>query len=158
MSAVYAGDTNFLPSTSASANLTVGVASDFTLASAGATSQSVPAGSAATFSFAVAIQGAALTSPITLAVQGIPLGATASLSPSSLPPGTTAGSFTLTIQTPFARLNQAPGPGKPGTALLAVLLLPLIGFTRRRLRTPGHPNCSRGRREFAAEHLGNRLR
>ena len=136
LSAVYAGDTNFLPSTSTSANLTVGVASDFTLASAGATSQSVPAGSAATFSFAVAIRGAALTSPITLAVQGIPLGATASLSPSSLPPGSTAGSFTLTIQTPFARLDQGPRQRVPSSALFAVLLVPVIGLARRRLRHP----------------------
>ena len=130
LSAVYAGDANFLPSASATASVTVGAASDFTLISAGATSQSVPAGSAATFSFSVAMQGVALSSPITLAVQGIPPGATASLNPTSLPPGSTTGSFTLTIQTPFARLQRRT----PNSALLAVLLLPAIGLARRRLR------------------------
>jgi hypothetical protein len=134
LTAVYAGDANFLPSTSASANLTVGVASDFTLTTAGASSQSVPAGSAATFNFAVAMQGTALTSPITLAVQGIPPGATESLSPTSLPPGSTAGSFTLTIQIPFARLDPGPGPRAPGSVLFAVLLMPVMGLARRRLR------------------------
>jgi sugar lactone lactonase YvrE len=136
LSAVYAGDTNFLPSTSAIANLIVGDASDFTLGSAGTTSQSVPAGSAATFNFSVAMQGAALASPITLAVQGIPLGATASLNPASLPPGSTSGTFRLTIQTPFARLDQRLQPGMPTSALLAGLLLPVIGLARRRLRRP----------------------
>lgn len=130
LSAVYWGDTNFLSSTSAAANLTVGAAPDFTLATAGASSQSVPAGSAATFNFSVIVQGAVLASPITLAVQGTPPGATASLNPSSLPPGTSTGNFTLTIQTPFARLEQRT----PSSTFFAVLLLPVIGFARRRLR------------------------
>ena len=63
LSAVYAGDANFLPSVSAPASVTVGAASDFTLSAVGGSSQSVPAGSAATFNFSVAMQGAALSSP-----------------------------------------------------------------------------------------------
>ena len=51
LSAAYSGDGNFLGSTSAVATVTVGVAQDFTLASMGAISQAVPAGSAATYSF-----------------------------------------------------------------------------------------------------------
>jgi sugar lactone lactonase YvrE len=137
LSANYSGDTDFLPSTSAVAAVTVGGTSDFTLASTGVTSHSVPAGSAATFSFSVAMQGAAMTSPIMLAVQGTPLGATASLSPAYLPPGGAVTSFTLTIQTPLAAMDRqsrpaAPGGRKvPGSVLLGVLLLPAIGLARR---------------------------
>jgi hypothetical protein len=137
LSAMYSGDSNFLPSTSAAASIVVGTTSSFTLTATGATSQSVPAGNAATFNFSVAMQGAAMASPITLAVQGTPLGATASFSPSYLPPGGAVTSFTLTIQTPLARLDfpatpSSPVPPLPPTsALLAVLLLPAAGFARR---------------------------
>jgi hypothetical protein len=137
LTAAYSGDPNFLPSASAVAAITVGVASDFTLTAMGATSQSIPAGSAATFNFAVAMQGAAIASPIALAVQGTPLGATASLSPTYLPPGGAVTAFTLTIQTPLARLDKPAPPFVPvaqpfsSSALLAIMLLPAIGFTRR---------------------------
>jgi sugar lactone lactonase YvrE len=135
LTAAYSGDSNFLPSTSASTNVVVAAASDFSMAATGAATQTVPAGSAATFNFAVATAGAALASPITLAVQGVPLGATASLSPSSLPPGGTVNSFTLTIQTPFAELIKPSRPGHqqdfPNSEVLAVLLLPALGSTWR---------------------------
>ena len=140
LSAVYSGDTDFLPSTSAIAGVTIGAVSDFALASAGASSQAIPAGSAATFNFSVAMQGAALASPITLAVQGVPVGATSSLNPSYLPPGGSITAFTLTIQTPFAQLDRRArpfAPGRlsgPGSGLLALLLLPAIGFARHSSR------------------------
>ena len=139
LSAAYSGDTNFLPSTSAIASVVVGAGSDFTLAATGATSQSVPAGSAATFNFSVGMQGTALAGPIALAVQGVPLGATSSLNPSYVPPGGAVTAFTLTIQTPLAELEKpphgfAPGtPESPGSGLPAILLLPAIGFARRSL-------------------------
>jgi sugar lactone lactonase YvrE len=141
LSAVYSGDSNFLPSGSVIASITVGGAvSDFTLASVGTILQTVTAGSAATFNFSVAMQGAALASPITLAVQGAPVGATVSLNPSSLPPGGAVTAFTLTIQTPLAGMDrrfQPLGPGSRDTpdfgaqTLLALLLLPAIGLVRR---------------------------
>jgi sugar lactone lactonase YvrE len=140
LTAVYSGDTNFLPSTSAIASVVVGTASDFSMTASSTTSQSVPAGSAATFSFSVATTGTALASPILLAVQGVPLGATASLSPSSLPPGGAVTSFTLTIQTPLAasykpsRPSLPRSPAFPGSGVLAVLLLPAIGCTWRSSR------------------------
>jgi hypothetical protein len=142
LTSVYSGDSNFLPSSSAVASITVLTPSDFTLAPTGTTSQSVPAGSAATFTFAVAIDGAAISSPILLAVQGTPAGATASLSPALLPPGNSAASFTLTIQTPLAATNEGdqlftPHKSPPqGTALLSFLLLPIIGAMSRRSRRP----------------------
>lgn len=137
LTAAYSGDANFLPSTSAIANVVVGTASDFSMAAMGTSTQSVPAGSAATFNFSVATTGTALASPILLAVQGVPLGATASLSVSSLPPGGTATSFALTIQTPFAGLSKPsrpPVPRSPNFPVLAVLFLPAIGCTWRSSR------------------------
>jgi hypothetical protein len=137
LSAVYSGDGNFLASTSAIAGVTVVAATDFTLTATGATLQTAPAGSAATFSFAVGMTGAAMASPIMLAVQGLPVGATASFSPANLPPGGAVTSFTLTIQTPLAGAEMRglpPASGLPGSTLLAVVLLPAMGFARRRWR------------------------
>jgi sugar lactone lactonase YvrE len=135
LGAAYSGDGNFLGSTSAVATVTVGAAQDFTLAATGATSQAVPAGSAATYSFSVGMVGAALASPITLAVQGAPLGATPSFSPNNIPPGGAVTSFTLTIQTPLAGMEERTRPLVPlGSApgWLAVLVLPAVGLLRRR--------------------------
>jgi sugar lactone lactonase YvrE len=146
LSASYSGDANFLPSSSATANLAVGPTSDFTLTATGSTAQSIPAGSAVTYSFSVAMQGAAMASPIALAVQGVPLGATSSINPSYIPPGGAVTSFTVTIQTPLAALDHPSRPFVTGSfpsvssqttgsgpqVLLALLLLPMIGFARRR--------------------------
>jgi sugar lactone lactonase YvrE len=138
LSATYSGDANFLPSSSATAELAVGAASDFTLTATGATAQSIPKGSSATYSFSVAMLGAAMASPIALAVQGVPLGATSSINPSYIPPGGAVTSFTVTIQTPLATLDQPSRPIVPPSAIsgmqasLAVLLLPAIAFARRR--------------------------
>jgi sugar lactone lactonase YvrE len=137
LSATYSGDANFLPSSSATANVAVGPASDFTLTAMGSTSQSIPSGSSATYSFSVAMLGAAMASPIALAVKGVPTGSTSSINPSYIPPGGAVTSFTVTIQTPLAALDRRTRPagqvyrGPLGTGLLAVLLLPIIGLSRR---------------------------
>ncbi|HEX9200403.1 MAG TPA: Ig-like domain repeat protein, partial [Acidobacteriaceae bacterium] len=141
LTSVYSGDANFLPATSLVTNVVVDGASDFALTATGATSQSIPAGTSATFNFSVAMTGAALASPITLAAQGVPTGATASLNPTYLPPGGGVTSFTLTILTPRAGLDKRARPGMPdagATVWLAVLLLPTIGFARSRLRGRDH--------------------
>jgi len=134
LSAAYSGDGNFLPSISAGTNVTVGAAADFTLAATGATTQMVAAGSAATFNFSAGIVGTAMASPITLAVQGTPVGATASLNPQYLPPDGAVSSFTLTIRTPVAGIDERSWPfgqRHPDSGVLAILLLPGIGFVRR---------------------------
>ena len=109
LSASYSGDANFLPSSSATAELAVGAASDFTMTATGSTSQSIPAGSAATYRFSVGLIGAAMASPIALAVQGVPTGATSSINPSYIPPGGAVTSFTVTIQTPLAAFVRKVG-------------------------------------------------
>ena len=137
LNASYSGDENFLPSSSATAELAVGAASDFTMTATGATTQSIPAGSAATYSFSVVMVGAAMASPITLAVQGVPTSSTASISPSYIPPGGAVSSFTVTIQTPLplGALERKTRPGSwdaSGKGVLAILLLPVMAFARRR--------------------------
>ena len=139
LSATYSGDANFLPSSSATAELAVGAASDFTMTATGATTQSIPAGSSATYSFSVGLVGAAMASPIALAVQGVPTGSTSSINPSYIPPGGAVSSFTMTIQTPlpigaleWKRLVEPKSGSYRMRAALAVLLLQAIGFARRR--------------------------
>ena len=145
LSAVYSGDTNFLPSTSAVATVAVGAASDFTLTPTNSTAQSVPSGSSATFTFSVQTQGAPLSSPIALAVVGAPLGATASINPSYLPPGGAVTTFTLSVLTPKAEILRPPRPFAPQSPipapLFAVLLFPAIAFARR-----SRPKCQIGTR------------
>jgi sugar lactone lactonase YvrE len=139
LSATYSGDANFLPSSTATADVAVGAASDFTLSATGTTTQTVAAGSAATYNFSVAMLGAAISSPITLAVQGVPTGATASLNPSYIPPGGAISSFTLTVQTPLpVALGRPSRPIRSGAASsgallsFALLLLPAFALTGRR--------------------------
>jgi sugar lactone lactonase YvrE len=132
-SAVYPGDTNFLPSASAAVTVTIGASSDFTLAATGATSQSIPSGSSATYTFSVGTSGQMLSSPIALAIAGLPLGATASMNPSYIPPGGGVTSFTLTIQTPKTALLLPPNFSPSGLlpVFAALLLVPGIRLRRR---------------------------
>jgi sugar lactone lactonase YvrE len=137
ITAVYSGDTNFSNVTSAATVVTVGVAPDFTIASAGATSQITNPGQSATYNFTVQSLGAAFTSPVTLTASGLPAGATATFAPSTITPGSSATTFSLSIQAPTLKTaNGAPSSSR--NPLLAVssalLLLPLMGSKRLRAR------------------------
>ena len=131
LTAVYAGDMDFLASTSAPAVVSIGTVTlpDFTLAGTGQTSVTVTAGSSASFGFAVAPVNGALSSSIQLNAAGLPPGATASFNPAFLPPGGTISAFVLTIATAKASLE-------PGVRSFwwAWLLLPLPLAFRRRIR------------------------
>ncbi len=138
LSGVYGGDVNFLASTAAAQTLVVapGIPGDFALAATGTTSQTVVAGSVATFSFTVQMEGAGSASPITLAASTLPIGMSASFSPTYLPPGGAITAFTLVIQTPKARAATAghaiaEGSSRPFVAV-GLLLLPLLSLTHRR--------------------------
>ena len=130
LSVTYAGDQNFLPSTSSPVSVTVGgsAAADFALASSGAAAVTVPAGSAAVFSFTETPVNGSLSSPILLTAAGLPAGAVATFSPAYLPPGSAPQTFTLTIQT----LKTAGLPWK-GTLVFAGLL-GFVLLPRRRKR------------------------
>src|SRR5216683_2302076 len=121
LTTLYTGDANFTPSTSTPQLIGIGTNPnpDFTLASAGTSTQTILSGGSATFTFAVQIQGTTLSSPINLAASGLPNLATASFNPSYLPPGATPNTFTLTIATPkTAALHRNPAPPSPALALL----------------------------------------
>ncbi len=125
LSASYAGDPNFLPSLSSPVMVTVGssASADFAVASAGAAAVTVPAGSAAIFTFLETPLNGGLSSPIVLSASGLPAGATAVFSPAYLPPGSGPATFTLTVQT--IKTAGMPLTGRLIFAgLLAVLLLP----------------------------------
>ena len=126
----YAGDTDFLPSVSPPITVSISSAPqpDFSLTANGSTSQTVPAGSAAQYSFAVAAVNGALASPIVLSASGLPAGATASFNPAYLPPSASPAAFIVTIATPKARLETAAYP------YLLALLVPLVLLTSKRRR------------------------
>lgn len=133
LTTLYAGDKNFISSTSTPILITViptaSNPSDFTLTPTGATTQTIPSGSAASFNFTIQIQGNTLASPISLAATGLPTLATASFNPANLPPGTTPNAFTLTINTPqTTALGANSGTKAP---LFALLLFPITGMALR---------------------------
>ncbi len=137
ITAVYSGDTNFSNVTSAVTVVTVGAMPDFTIASAGATSQIANPGQSATYNFTVQSLGAAFTSPVTLTASGLPAGATATFAPATITPGSSATTFSLSIQAPTLKTaNEAPSSSRnPLLAVSsAVLLLPLMGNKRLRMR------------------------
>lgn len=124
LTAVYLGNLDFLPTASApvdemvvagSGETTTGgsAATDFALASSGTTSQTVAAGTTASYGFTVSEQGSGMPSPVVLSATGLPLGATASFSPAYVPPGASSTAVTLTIQTPSAALRPPDTPGTP---------------------------------------------
>ncbi len=131
LTAVYAGDANLLPSASAPAVVTIGpvTLADFTLAATSQTTVTVPAGSPASFSFAVNPVNGALSSPIQLTVSGLPAGATASFNPAYLPQSNTPAAFILTIQTPKSASLQ---PLFPARTLVYAAMLPLLWLAARR--------------------------
>jgi sugar lactone lactonase YvrE len=140
LTAAYSGSTALLPSISQPLIVTIGnpAAADFTLTASAPTSATVPAGSAATFGFTIALTGAALTSPIELAASGAPAGAVASFSPAVIPPPSGATSFSLTIETPESARLERPGGGELLAEMaLAVLLLPVARRFRRGVWTAG---------------------
>jgi len=131
LTAIYAGDADFLTSSSAPLVVTIGTAGtpDFTLAGTGPSAVSVTAGSAASFTFGVNAVNGALSSPILLTASGLPVGATASFNPAYLPPGSAPASFVLTIQTAkAASLRAGPSP------FWLAILVPFVLLRRRRRR------------------------
>jgi sugar lactone lactonase YvrE len=129
--ALYNGSTNFMPSTSSPQLITVGIGTptspDFALNATGTTTQTIVSGTAASFTFAVQLQGA-MSSPITLAATGLPNLATASFNPPTLPPGASSNAFTLTIVTPNTTAFEN---GRSHPATWAFLLCPIAALVLR---------------------------
>jgi sugar lactone lactonase YvrE len=128
--ALYAGSANFTSSVSAPQLLTGGTGPttnpDFALTPTGTTTQTIPSGSSADYTFTVQLQGN-MSSPITLAATGLPNLAKASFNPPIVPPGSTPNSFTLTIATPNTTASDNSPIHSPLT--WAFLSFPIALFT-----------------------------
>jgi sugar lactone lactonase YvrE len=128
--AFYSGSINFTSSTSSPQLITVGTGPtnpDFTLGPTGATTQTIPSGSSASYNFTVQFQGN-MSSPIALAATGLPNLAKASFNPPTLPPGSTSNAFTLTIATPNTTALESR-PNHP--SITWALLLPIAALALR---------------------------
>jgi sugar lactone lactonase YvrE len=125
--AAYAGDANFAASSSAAVTATVGAMPDFALTSVGSPTQTVQAGSIATYTFTVAAQPTPFTGAVSMGVSGLPGGATASFAPAQVVPGTGSAQVILSIQTPatLGKLHPPTSQRYPH-AIWAVLFLPML--------------------------------
>lgn len=130
ISAVYGGDTNFLSSSSAVQDVVIAAMPDFTISSSGSASQTVVAGSAATYALVVASQSSPFSGVVSMSVSGLPAGAVATFSPPAVVPGTSSAAVTLTITTPVHAQLRLSHPGS--VVFYALVLLPLPLLRRRR--------------------------
>jgi sugar lactone lactonase YvrE len=153
ITAVYPGDTNNLPSTSAPL---VEQVEDFTLVANPPTTANIEPGASTSFSFTLSPLAPATTLPatITLSVGGLPGGATYTLTPSTIAAGQGSTNLVLNVTAPITNLAAFNRPGtlyrgnqktdlaravksKLGLypylpfASFALLLLPMAGRLRR---------------------------
>jgi pectin methylesterase-like acyl-CoA thioesterase len=128
ITAVYGGDTNFSPSTSATLSITItaAVPGSFTLGLS-PTRGGVTSGSTATSTITITPSGG-FNQQVSFACSGLPQNASCSFSPATVTPsGTGTATSTLTIATGMvsAALYQhqpaLPGQGSGGTTALALL-------------------------------------
>ncbi|HEY4354974.1 MAG TPA: MBG domain-containing protein [Acidobacteriaceae bacterium] len=136
ITAIYSGDTNFSPITSAGVSEQV---DDFIFAisgSGGVTSQTIVPGATATYSFAISPSGAAtFPASVTFTVSGLPAGATYTITPPTIAAGAGTTNVVLTITAPAqtALMHRSDEFGKRLAPLgLALLVLPFSGSLRRR--------------------------
>jgi Bacterial Ig-like domain (group 3) len=135
--AVYSGDSNFAPSTSAPVPNTV---EDFTNTNSGAASQNVFPGAATTYTFTLApVSATTFLDDVTVAVDGLPPGSTYTFSPSTIKAGSGSTQITLNVQTSssLSAQNRAPqnGPAPRSELPIALGMVGLLGLgAARKLR------------------------
>lgn len=142
LTASYAGDTNNAPSNSKVVVLTVTGSPDFSIALSPASATIGSGSSVASTVTITPVNG--FSSASTLACSGLPAFASCMFSPASVMPNGAAASSTLTVATNvqtsdirFGEPASGRGAGADGRSLgavtsLAVLLLPLMAFKRKR--------------------------
>ncbi len=131
ITATYAGDKNFLGSTSSAAATTIAAVPDFNIAPTTA-SQTVQGGLVANYPIAVSSQGAPFTGSVTFNVSGLPSRVTANFSPTAVVPGSTGATVTLNVQTvALARLTILT-PVDARYSLLLCLGFPFLVLRKRR--------------------------
>jgi hypothetical protein len=140
--AVYAGATNFSPSTSNTINEVInGPTLDFTLTAKNPTAQTITLGQSATYEFTIAPMNGSYPGSVAFSASGAPSGASYTISPSTLAADTGSQILTLKINTtspPNAALvekNQSPKlAGRMLSLSLGLLVLPFARLVRRRPR------------------------
>jgi len=138
--AVYAGSTNFSPSTSNTINEVInGPALDFTLAAKNPTSQTINVGQSATYDFTIAPVNGSYPGSVSFSVSGVPSGASYTISPSTL--AANAGSQILTLKVDTVSSTNVARNEKDHSRQLSdrmlslslgLLVLPFAGLGRRR--------------------------
>lgn len=114
LSVAYSGDRNFLPSTSASLDVSVLPMPDFELSNGGVQSASTAQGGSAVYSLAAIASPAPFTGEIAFSATGAPPGSTVTFSPSQVVPGAGSATVTVTVQTPAA-ISASVEKGAIGT-------------------------------------------
>ena len=120
----YGGDADFSESTSLAAMTSVSAMPDFTMASAGTTTQTVAGGGIASYAMNVGALSGAFTGVVDLSASGLPAGASVAFSPPQVVPGGSVVPVTMSVQT-----NASIARGKMGGLYrgfwLACFLLPV---------------------------------
>jgi hypothetical protein len=135
--AVYSGDSNFAPSTSAPVPNTV---EDFTNTNSGVASQNIFPGAATTYTFTLApVSATTFLDDVTVTVAGLPPGSTYTFSPSTIKAGSGSTQITLNVQTSssLSAQNRAPqnGPAPRNELPIALGMVGLLGLgAARKLR------------------------
>jgi sugar lactone lactonase YvrE len=129
--ATYAGDANFSASTAPAVTAVVRPVPDFTVAPSGSNTQTIVAGSIATYALAIAPVADAFSGAVSLSVTGLPKGATATFAPQQVVPGASPATSTLTVQT---LATQTVERTPPTSSFYAFLALPLFLLLKRRRR------------------------
>jgi CSLREA domain-containing protein len=123
ITATYAGDGNFLASTSSNSATVVVSVFDFTFTTTGTNAYTAAPGATATYNFALAPLYGSYLGPVSFRVTGLPAGATASFTPSTVAVGGGATPVVMMVQTASAIAQNHNIPFDRGI-VLALLFLP----------------------------------
>jgi len=128
--AVYSGDSNFAPSTSAPA---ANMVEDFTNTNTGPASQNVFPGATTTYNFTLApVSATTFLNDVAVKVDGLPPGSTYTFTPSTIKAGSGSTQIVLSVQTSssLSARNSLPqnGPAPRNELPIALGMLGLVGL------------------------------
>jgi hypothetical protein len=128
--AVYSGDSNFAPSTSAPA---ANMVEDFTNTNSGPASQNIFPGAPTTYNFTLApVSATTFLNDVTVAIDGLPAGSTYTFTPSTIKAGSGSTQIVLNVQTSssLSARNSLPQnrPSSRNELPIALGMLGLVGL------------------------------
>ena len=130
ITAAYSGDGNYLPASSPSSGIVLGVGLDFSLSLDSTGPAALSRSQTTTLHFALAPVNGAYPGTVTFAVNGLPAGLTATVSPGSV--DANSGPVTVTVSLQESPSGLVARSREHPALLAAVLLLPLLGVGSRR--------------------------